>query len=226
MTNQTFVVIPSYNEGKAIRQTIMSLRGQYEVVLVDDCSSDGTLEAVQDLPVHYLRHEINLGQGAALQTGMEYAYRQGATVVVHFDADGQHNADDIPRFIDALDKQQVDIVLGSRFLRDDDVKAIPPARQVLLRVARIVNGLVTGLWLTDAHNGFRVMNRTALSAIHLRENRMAHATEILIQIRRTNLRYAELATHIIYTDYSQAKGQRWQGAFNILFDVFVNKYFR
>ncbi len=226
MAERVFVVIPSYNEGKVIRQTIRSLPDQYHVVLVDDASTDDTINAVRDLPIYYLRHDINLGQGAALQTGMDFARQQGADIVVHFDADGQHNPADIQSFIDVLQTRQVDVVLGSRFLRNDDLRAIPQLRRMLLRVARIVNGLLTGLWLSDAHNGFRVMNRRALTAIQLKENRMAHASEILMQIRRQQLRYVEMPTHIVYTDYSQVKGQRWQGAIDIMIDVFINKYFR
>lgn len=224
--HQVFIVIPSYNESKVIRQTIRSLGDQYHVVLVDDASTDDTVSAVRDLPIYYLRHDINLGQGAALQTGMDFARQQGADIVVHFDADGQHNPADIDRFIETLRTQNLDVVLGSRFLRQDDLMAIPRLRRILLRVARVINGLLTGLWLSDAHNGFRVMNRRALASIQLRENRMAHASEILMQIRRSGLNYVEMPTHIIYTDYSQVKGQRWQGAFDILIDVFINKYFR
>lgn len=226
MIEPVFVVIPSFNEGKVIRQTIRSLGDHYRVVLVDDASTDDTANAVRDLPIHYLRHDINLGQGAALQTGMDFARQQGADVVVHFDADGQHNPADIDRFVETLRTQNVDVVLGSRFLRLDDLMAIPRLRRLLLRVARIINGLLTGLWLSDAHNGFRVMNRRALNGIQLKENRMAHASEILMQIRRQKLRYVEMPTHIVYTDYSRVKGQRWQGAFDILIDVFINKYFR
>lgn len=226
MTERVFILIPSYNEEKVIRQTIRSLGNAYDIVLIDDASTDDTANAVRDLPIYYLRHEINLGQGAALQTGMEFARQQGADIVVHFDADGQHNPDDIDRFIQVLKTQSVDVVLGSRFLRKEDLLAIPRLRRILLRVARIVNGLLSGLWLSDAHNGFRVMNRRALAGIQLKENRMAHATEILMQIRRKQLRYVEQPTHIIYTEYSQVKGQRWQGAFDILIDVFINKYFR
>ncbi|TAE34043.1 MAG: glycosyltransferase family 2 protein [Cytophagales bacterium] len=226
MTEKIFVVIPSYNEGKVVRQTIRSLGDGYNVVLVDDASTDDTINSVRDLPIYYLRHDINLGQGAALQTGMDFAHQHGADVVVHFDADGQHNPADIEKFINILRTQEIDIVLGSRFLREEDLVAIPRFRRLLLRVARIINGLLTGMWLSDAHNGFRVMNRRALAAIQLKENRMAHASEILMQIRRHELRYIEMPTHIIYTDYSQVKGQRWQGAIDIIIDVFINKYFR
>ncbi|MBD2699765.1 glycosyltransferase family 2 protein [Spirosoma sp. BT702] len=226
MTDKVFILIPSFNEGKVIRQTIRSLGDQYHIVLIDDASTDETANAVRDLPVYYLRHDINLGQGAALQTGMDFALQQGADIVVHFDADGQHNPADIDQFIHVLKTQKVDVVLGSRFMREDDLQAIPRLRRLLLRVARLVNGLLTGLWLSDAHNGFRVMNRQALRAIQLKENRMAHATEILMHIRRKKLHFIEHPTHIIYSEYSQVKGQRWQGAIDILIDVFINKYFR
>jgi glycosyltransferase involved in cell wall biosynthesis len=226
MTEQIYILIPSFNEGKVIRQTIRSLGDQYHIVVIDDASTDDTANAVRDLPIYYLRHDINLGQGAALQTGMDFALQQGADIVVHFDADGQHNPADIDRFIDILKTRKVDVVLGSRFMRQDDLLAIPRLRRLLLRVARVINGLLTGLWLSDAHNGFRVLNRNALHAIQLKENRMAHASEILMQIRRCQLRYVECPTHIIYTEYSQVKGQRWQGAVDILIDVFINKYFR
>ncbi|MCC5613116.1 glycosyltransferase family 2 protein [Nostoc sp. CHAB 5834] len=226
MTDQVFIVIPTYNEGKVIRQTIRSLGDQYKIIIVDDASTDDTANAIRDLPIYYLRHDINLGQGAALQTGMDFALQQGADIVVHFDADGQHNPADIDRFANVLRTQKVDIVLGSRFMRQEDLLAIPRLRRLLLRIARLINGLLTGLWLSDAHNGFRVMNRQALRAIQLKENRMAHASEILMQIRRQRLRYVEYPTHIVYTEYSQVKGQRWQGAIDILIDIFINKYFR
>lgn len=221
-----YVVIPAYNEGTVVRRTVQSLSNQYHIVVVDDASTDNTFNALCDLDIHFLRHQINMGQGAALQTGMDYAYEQGADIVVHFDADGQHSATDIPRFVEELQRHSVDIVLGSRFLRDEDLQAVPPLRRSLLRVARIINGFLTGMWLSDAHNGFRVMNRRALQAIKLKENRMAHATEICMQIRRQNLKYVESPSHIIYTEYSQEKGQRWQGSFNILVDIFINKYLR
>lgn len=226
MTDQVFIVIPSYNEGKVIRQTVRSLGDQYKIVVIDDASTDDTANAIRDLPIYYLRHDINLGQGAALQTGMDFALQQGADIVVHFDADGQHNPADIDRFVQVLRTEKVDIVLGSRFMRQEDLLAVPRLRRLFLRIARIINGLLTGMWLSDAHNGFRVMNRQALRTIQLKENRMAHASEILMQIRRQGLRYVEYPTHIIYTEYSQVKGQRWQGAIDILIDIFINKYFR
>ncbi|WP_020596180.1 glycosyltransferase family 2 protein [Spirosoma panaciterrae] len=225
-SKRVFILIPSYNEANVIRKTIASLQGPYEIVLIDDASTDNTSQVVAGLPIYYLRHTVNLGQGAALQTGMTFAYQQGADIVVHFDADGQHNPNDIPRFIDELESRKLDVVLGSRFLLREDRVSVPAFKQVILKVATLINGIITGLWLTDAHNGFRVMNRRSLGLIRLKENRMAHATEILAEIYRHKLNVVEMSTHITYTDYSKAKGQSWTNSLNILFDLFVNRYLR
>ncbi len=218
-----YVVIPSYNEGETLRRTVESLLPcGYEIVVVDDGSREDPRTMLADLPIHYLRHPINLGQGAALQTGMDYAKAQGAEAVIHFDADGQHDKDDIPQFLAALESG-ADVVIGSRFLRESDLAHVPKGKRLVLRCARIVNGIFTGMWLTDAHNGFRALSRKALEAIDLTENRMAHATEIMSQIRAAKLSVKEVPVTIRYTDYSQAKGQKWTNSLNILIDLILNK---
>lgn len=221
---KVYVIIPSFNEGKVIRQTITPLiEVGYTVVLVDDCSSDNTREAVNGLPVRYLKHVINLGQGAALQTGLEYALKEGADFAVTFDADGQHNYEEIPALLEPILVDRADITMGTRFKREQDVAQVPPSRKLILKGAIMVNGLFTGMWLTDAHNGFRAMNRTALAKIKMRENRMAHASEILTVIKQAELRYEEVPVKIIYTDYSKMKGQSSMNSINILIDLILKK---
>ena len=169
MPDDVFIIIPCYNESAVIRQTVEHLLPLgHQIVIVDDGSAQSPWPQLQDLPVHFLRHPVNLGQGAALQTGMDYAQARHARAVIHFDADGQHDANDIPRFLAALD-DGADVVIGSRFLRPEDVKRIPATKRCILRVARIVNGLFTHVWLSDAHNGFRALNRNALDKIRLTE---------------------------------------------------------
>jgi glycosyltransferase involved in cell wall biosynthesis len=222
-----FVVIPAYNEQSAIAATIERLMEvRCEIVVVDDGSSDDTWGVLQRLPVHCLRHPVNLGQGAALQTGVRYALRQGAQWIVHFDADGQHRVEDIAVLMEPLHLDRADVALGSRFLRDEDALSVPTLRRLTLQAARVVNFIFTGLWLSDAHNGFRAMSRKAAEMIDLKENGFAHATEILSEIRRHRLRYVECPTHIRYTDYSRAKGQKLTSAFNILCDLVLGKVFR
>ncbi|NMA42718.1 MAG: glycosyltransferase family 2 protein [Oligosphaeraceae bacterium] len=224
MSNKTYIIIPCYNEVESVlRQTVQELLDlRYEPIMVDDGSQIPLREMLSDMPLHILRHPINLGQGAALQTGMEYAKRLGAEHVLHFDADGQHRAEDIERFITTLD-EGYDVVLGSRFLRHEDSGSLPTRKRLLLQAARLVNLIFTGVWLTDAHNGFRALNRKALHAIDLQENRMAHATEILSQIRHAKLKIKEIPTLINYSEYSLRKGQKISNSLNIILDLILRK---
>ena len=222
MNDKIFIVIPSYNEGDVLRHTVEELLPcGYSVVVVDDGSRIDPWPMLQDLPIHFVRHPVNLGQGAALQTGMDYARLHHAEAVVHYDADGQHDFRDIPRFLEAL--KDADMVLGSRFLRQADAAQVPLPNRCLLQLARLVNFVFTGCWLTDAHNGFRALGRKALENIRLTENRMAHATEILSRARVAKLRLREIPVTILYTDYSKAKGQKWYNSLNILIDLILNK---
>lgn len=223
---KVFILIPAFNEGKVIRKTIAPVLEQgYTVVLVDDCSSDNMFDAVKDLPIHYVRHSINLGQGAAIQTGIQYAYKNGAEYAVTFDADGQHNYLEIPKMLEPVIAGQADITMGSRFMQGGIAEKIPGIRKLVIKTAIVVNGILTGLWLTDAHNGFRAMNRAALGKIKITQNRMAHATEILSLVKNAKLRYREVPVHIVYTDYSMNKGQGNLNAINIVIDIIINKIF-
>lgn len=222
-----FAIVPAFNEGKVIARTLQPLiDAGYSVVVVDDCSRDTTWSILGQLPVYRVRHPINLGQGAALQTGMSFALQQGAKAIVHFDADGQHRLEDLPGLLQPVLAGEADVVLGSRFLRAEDLQAVPPARRLLLQAAVWVNWLFTGLRLTDAHNGARALSAYAAQRIHLQENGFAHATEILQQIRAANLRMLERPTRIAYTDYSKQKGQRAWHALDIFVDLVIRRFLR
>ena len=222
-----FVIVPVFNEAQVLAGVLGELvELGYTVVPVDDGSSDDSWNVIQGLPVHGLRHGLNLGQGAALETGMEYAWRKGAAIAVHFDADGQHAAEQIDSLIAPLRKGEADVALGSRFLREADTARIPAGRRMLLRLGRVVTGVLNGVWLNDTHNGFRALSRRALSKIRLSERGYGHASEILDEIRVHGLRYVEVPVTIRYSDYSLAKGQRSMDAFNVLLDVLLAKLFR
>jgi glycosyltransferase involved in cell wall biosynthesis len=219
--------VPAYNEGRVIRATLRPLvEAGYSVVVADDGSRDSTWRQLAGIGVHRLRHPFNLGQGAALQTAVSYALREGAHYIVHFDADGQHSIDDIPGLLAPVIAGRADVALGSRFLRREDLQAVPFSRRVLLKGAVLVNWLLTGLWLTDAHNGARAMSRKAAQAIRLCENGFAHATEILQQIKAHRLRYVERPTRIRYTEYSLHKGQRFWHAFDVFVDLMLKRIIR
>jgi glycosyltransferase involved in cell wall biosynthesis len=221
------VVVPSYNEGTVVRGTLAALiAAGYTVVVVDDGSTDATPAALKGLRVWRLRHAVNLGQGAALQTGMDFALKRGAEVIVHFDADGQHRVEDLETLVEPVLKGETDVVLGSRFLRYQDTRMLPWLRALLLRVAVLVNGVLTGVWLTDAHNGLRVLSGAAARRIRLQENGFAHASEIVHQIKKAHLRFVERPTRIRYTSYSVSKGQSLWNAFNIVFDMILRGLFK
>lgn len=217
-----WVVIAGYNEALVIRSVVVGARKYTHVVVVDDHSTDATGDEAYAGGAVVLRHPINRGQGAALQTGTTYALQRGADIVIHFDADGQHQADDIPKFIERI-CAGYDVVLGSRFLEHS--AAVPPLRRILLACGILFTWAFSGIKLTDTHNGFRALSRRAAQQIFIRENRMAHASEILHDIVRLNLSWAEVPTHIVYTFYSLSRGQRSWNAFSIVWRIIWRKIF-
>lgn len=222
-----FVVIPSWNEGEILGRTVAGLVPYgYTIVVVDDGSTVPAAQFIDSHPVRYLRHAINLGQGAAIQTGTEYALSEGAAIIVHFDADGQHSADQIERLTEPVKNGNFDVALGSRFLQSADRNQVPLIKRVLLRAGILVSWLFTGVWLSDTHNGFRALSNKAAARITLKESGFAHATEILELIRKSGLRYTEVPVTVLYTDYSKAKGQSVFGSIDILIDLVIAKLTR
>ena len=215
-------VIAAFNEARAIDAVVRGLVPQVaEVVVVDDGSRDGTAEAARKAGAVVLRHAVNRGQGAALQSGIRLALARGAAIVVTFDADGQHVPEDLPRLIAPVASGAADVALGSRFL--GGTSNVPPSRRLLLKGAVLFTRLTTGLKVTDAHNGLRAFSRRAAETIRIRQDRMAHASEIVSEIRRHELRFVEVPITVLYTDYSRAKGQSALGAFRVLFDLLLGK---
>ncbi len=213
------VVVPLYNEEQVIGDVVTDLHRRFPtVVCIDDGSTDGSIEVARRVGALVLEHAVNLGQGAALQTGMSYAWRHtDARYVVTFDADGQHQVDDAADMIDRAREKNLAIVFGSRFL-DDRTDPGFMKKLVLAAAVRVTNA-TTGLRLTDAHNGLRVIRRDAGEQIELTQDRMAHASEIVADLGKTGLPWAEHPVHVLYTDYSRAKGQSVLNGVNILVDL-------
>ena len=221
----TYVVIAAYNEASMIARVVSEVRrAGYQVVVVDDGSKDATAQTARTSGAIVVQHPFNLGQGAALQSGIKFSLAKGAEAIVTFDADGQHAAADISRLIAALAEENADFVLGSRFL--DASSNVPPLRRLLLKAATVFTRITTGLQLTDAHNGLRAMTRRGASAIRMRQNRMAHASELLAQIGSSGLRYVERPVTIHYSAYSTAKGQKTSDSVVILLDLFARALYR
>ena len=220
-----FVIIPCYNEAKVVRQTVAEvLEKGYTVVVVDDCSKDGSKKQLAGLPIYYLRHRVNMGQGAALQTGIDFAKRKGAKYFVTFDADGQHDSNDITGMVEFLEKENADIVFGSRFL-PGALTNVSRSRSFALNFGRYINFLVSGIMLSDSFNGLRLLTTTAAEKIRVRENRMIHPVEILLLTASKKLKYAEYPVKIHYSDYSKAKGLKNKDGIRILFEIILYKIF-
>lgn len=228
MPAKVLIIVPVFNEAPEILlATLTELSDSgYRILVVDDGSQPAVLPS--GISAHYrlLRHPVNLGQGAALQTGMEFARRGDYGYVVHFDADGQHSAASIAALLGPVIAGEADVVLGSRFMSPRSTSLIPFVRKCTLRLGRIFNGLVTGVWMSDAHIGLRAMNRRAFSLLSFRENRMAHATELLWQMNRHGLSWREIPVDVTYTPYSRKKGQSSWDAFRIAGDVLLRMIYR
>lgn len=218
-----YIVIPAYNEEKSIVSVLSTLRDHHydNVVVVDDGSSDRTYELAKSQGVIVLNHCINRGQGAALATGTAYALECGADIIVHFDADGQFDVSDIENLIAPVKQGEVDIVFGSRFL--DKKSNIPIVRKFILKCGILFQWFLTGVKLSDAHNGFRAMNRKAASCIQITQDRAAHNTEILEETIRNGLRYREVPVRVYYTPYSLSRGQSSLDAIKIVWDLIKGK---
>ena len=213
-----WVVIAAYNEVGVIARVVVEVRRRgYAVLLIDDGSTDATAAMAEKAGAVVIRHPVNLGQGAALQTGIECALREGAEVIVTFDADGQHRVTDIDVLIDAMAKHNADFVLGSRVL--GGAINLPPTRRLLLKAATWFTRMTSGLSVTDTHNGLRAMTPRGARAIRLRQNRMAHASEFLNQVSASKLKYIEAPVTIEYSAYSLAKGQKLGNSLSILVDL-------
>jgi glycosyltransferase involved in cell wall biosynthesis len=224
LDRDVFVVIPAYNEGKVLTETVDELLPYaFQVVVVDDGSANPALVHLQGRPVRYLRHTANLGQGAAIQTGTEYALSEGARAIIHFDADGQHCPSLIRSLLEPIRRGEYDVAIGSRFIDPNDRNGVPREKRILLKGGVFVSWLFAGLWLTDTHNGFRALSAEAARRVTLTENGYAHATEILELIRKAGLRVKEVPTTIRYTQYSLAKGQSVWNSLNVLFDLVLRK---
>jgi glycosyltransferase involved in cell wall biosynthesis len=217
----TWIVIPLFNEGPVIEKVVRDVLDVFEhVVCVDDGSTDDSAARAAAGGAIVVRHPINLGAGAAIRTGLDYALQSPDTrYCVTFDADGQHQVGDALAMVEQVASTGVDILIGSRFL---DGRTKPGTiKKIVLRTAVMFERLSTGVRLTDAHNGLRAMNRRAAELIEIHQNRMAHATEMVAEISRHDLSYAEYPVHILYTDYSRSKGQSVWNSVNILSDLFV-----
>jgi len=222
------VVIPVFNESKIIN-IILSNPGftKYTVIVVDDCSTIPVALTRTDYPLYLITHSKNLGQGAALQTGMDFCKSIGVNILVHFDGDGQHQVADIPKLVQPLLNKEADMVIGSRFLnktQPGNSSTIPYGKLIILKLARIIQFIFTGIVLTDSQNGLRALNENALKRINIKQNRMAHAIELIKCAVQKNLVIKEIPVDILYTSYSLGKGQKTYNGLLICIRLLLERF--
>jgi polyprenyl-phospho-N-acetylgalactosaminyl synthase len=218
--DDVWIVVPAYNEASVIGEVIADVRAVFDhVVCVDDGSRDGTGDRAHAAGAHVVRHPVNLGQGAAIQTGVEYARsRPGAAVFATFDADGQHRVKDVLRMIDRLAADDLDIVVGTRFGAGRPPEAMPRLRRLLFPLIAKLSSSSRKLGLTDAHNGLRVFNKRVADGLNLKMSGMSHASEFIALIVENGWKAGEEPVEILYTEYSMSKGQPLVNGVNIIFD--------
>jgi glycosyltransferase involved in cell wall biosynthesis len=222
MNLHVFIVVPAYNEARRLGTVLDDLaRTGYSIVVVDDGSHDRTAEVAARHGCYVLRHSFNRGQGAALQTGISFALREGADVIVTFDADGQHQTADLPALMEPIMSGRCDVALGNRFINGQS--NVPPARRMVLQLGRLFTLMTSGLRVGDCHNGYRAFSRKGAAVLSLKQDRMAHASEIYDQIRSAGLSYEEVPVTIRYTAETLAKGQKLSNSLNVLFQYLYGK---
>ena len=217
-------IIPVYNEAEVIGGVITSVLAHFKyVVCVNDGSKDNTSNEILNTNAYLVEHPINMGQGAALQTGIEFARElTGVKYFVTFDADGQHRISDAQSMIKELERGDQDIILGSRFLGSKAI-GMKKSKILVLKLAVQFSNFTSGVKLTDTHNGLRAFNKRVADTMQITLPDMSHASEILEIISRQEYRYKEVPVTIEYSDYSRAKGQTLINAVNIGFDTLLRK---
>jgi len=219
-------VIPAYHEATRIGQTVARVLAYVDAaVVVDDGSTDGTAEEARAAGAVVVRHAINCGQGAGLRTGTEAALRLGAEIVVHVDADGQHDPAFVPALVAPIAAGAADVTFGSRFL-GVHATGMSVGRNILLKMARLFNAFVMGVprTVTDPQSGLRAMTATAARSVAFKQDRMAHCSEILRLVTHSDLRWKEIPVRVSYTKESLSKGQKPTDAFNIVWQLLMGAF--
>ena len=220
--DDTWLIVPCYNEGTVIFDVLTHARETFpNIVAVNDGSRDDSAAQIRAAGAHLVNHPVNLGQGAALQTGVEYARAQpGARYFVTFDADGQHQVKDVVRMVERLRAEPVDIIVGTRFAGQDNSQ-VPWIKRVVLKTVVLLSPRTKKLGLSDAHNGLRAFNKKVADEMNIRMNGMSHASEIVTMIDNNGWRVDEEPVDILYTEYAMSKGQSLINGVNILADGLV-----
>ena len=222
MDSNSLVVVPAFNEENNIGAVLEDL-GKYfsNVLVISDSCTDGTTHICKNYKFsRVINHLFNIGQGGAIQTGVDFFLNHTSfDYLITFDGDGQHRAIDAYNMISFIKTSGSDLVVGTRFKTLTAKNEIPLSKRFALAISTKIENLITGLKLSDAHNGLRVFTRRACSHIDLWNLKMAHSTEILMIASASKLKVNEFPVVIRYTEY----GQHPLNGVNILLDLIVSR---
>lgn len=212
-----FIVIPLFNEEKHIAKVLKDLLPyKLPVIVVNDGSKDSSKVKIEDLKlknVVLLEHKINLGKGAAMKTGADYAFAHGADGVVFVDGDGQHEANDLVRFIDKLESGKYDVIFGSRNFG----YGVPLIRYLGNKFASVLISSLFRIYVSDVVCGYRGITRKGYERIKWESSGYGVETEMVIKTGKSKLAFCEIPVQTIYHD--KTKGVTILDAFGILGDV-------
>lgn len=209
-----FVVIPSFNEARRIENVLEEIESfDFPIIVVDDGSRDSTFEKAKKHKVTLIRHRINLGKGAALKTGCEAALSMGADAIIMMDSDGQHKAEDLPKFLEKIQSGKYDVIFGSRNMN----LGVPLIRFIGNKLASVLISLLFGVYISDLICGYRAITKKAFVQMQLQSSDYGIETEMIVKTAKLNLRYCEIPIKAIY--YDKFKGVTILDAFGVLLNV-------
>lgn len=215
-----FIVIPAYNEGPRIRQLLEKIiaLGYTNIIVVNDASTDNTRLIIEDLEeVIILDHIVNLGPGGATQTGIEYAIKMSGKYIVTIDADYQHDPEDIIKLYEKIKQDDLDIVIGSRFLAKNK---IPWSRVVLNFFGNIISFFLTGKYITDSQSGMKIISGGFARKLAIQTSGFEFCMEIIKTARTRNARIGEIPISVKYSAETMKKGQSLSSGFSMLGRIF------
>ena len=224
------IIVPAYNESKRIGTVLQKLKEttakiknlNFEIIVVDDGSSDNTCELAKNTNVTIIRHPINRGAGAALVTGFERAIQNKSDFVITIDADEQHDPNEIEQILKPVLKGDADISIGSRFAKDNH--EMPLFKKMGNGILNIITQTIYGYSCTDTQCGYRAFNRKAIEKMHLTIDRYGIMSEMLGEIKRNNLKLEEIPISTLYFDKS--KGTTFFDGIKIAFDLILRRFFK
>lgn len=207
-----FIVIPAFNEQRVIKDVVQEVKsaGFFNIIVVDDGSSDQTLARAQETGIISLRHRLNRGKGAATKTGIEAAKLLAADIIVTMDGDGQHDPADIQKLIIPILSGKAEVTLGTRL---KNPQGMPWYKIVHNKIGNLITWYLFGLWVTDSQSGFRAYSRHAAEVINTRGDRYEYDSEVLREMYIYKLKFQEVPIAVRYTDYSMGKVHK-QGFIN------------